>query len=130
LFLVAAGALAASINAAAGGGTLLSFPALLAVGLPPLSANATSAVALLPGFIGSVVGMRGELRAMRADLLAIAVPSLTGGAAGALLLLFLGGRAFALAVPALLLLSSALLLAQPLVARYLARRGPSRDRGP
>jgi uncharacterized protein len=127
LLLVGAGAVASSVNAAAGGGTLLSFPALLAAGLDPLAANATSAVGLLPGGFGSVFGLREDLRAQRSDATLVAAPSLLGGICGALLLLWMGGKAFAAVVPALLLGASALLMAQPLIARFLQREGPPRD---
>ena len=126
LLLAGAGALAASVNAAAGGGTLLSFPALLAAGLTPLAANATSTVGLLPGSLGSVFGLRRELREQRSDVALVATASVIGGVAGAVLLLALGDKAFAVAVPGLLLASSALLLSQPLVARLLAGRGRPR----
>ena len=130
LLLVGAGAIAASVNVAAGGGTLLSFPALLAVGLDPLAANATSTVGLLPGSLGSVFGLRKELRDHPADSVAVAVPSLIGGVIGAVLLLVLGGKAFAAAVPALLIGASGLLLVQPLIARLVKREGPPRDQPP
>ena len=130
LLLFGAGALASAVNAAAGGGTLLSFPALLAAGLSPLAANATSTVGLLPGALGSVVAFRRELREDRADVIRIAVPSLAGGVLGAVLLLALGGRVFAAIVPALLIGASALILLQPILARLLARAGPPRDRHP
>lgn len=128
LLLLAAGALASSVNAAAGGGTLLSFPALLGAGLSPLAANATSTVGLLPGSFGSVFGLRGELREHPRDAITIALPSMLGGVLGAILLLVLGGKAFAAAVPALLIGASGLLLVQPLVARMLKREGPPRDK--
>ncbi|GAC1346375.1 MAG: sulfite exporter TauE/SafE family protein [Myxococcales bacterium] len=122
LWLVFAGFVASSVNAAAGGGTLLSFPSLLAIGLSPLAANATSMVALLPGSLASIWAYRGELRTLHGDALRILWPSLGGGILGAWLLVFLGERIFAAIVPALLLVSSAMLVAQPLVARWLRRR--------
>jgi uncharacterized membrane protein YfcA len=129
LLLAGAGAVAASVNAAAGGGTLLSFPALLAAGLTPLAANATSTVGLLPGSFSSVFGLRQELHAQRRDVALVALASTAGGVLGAILLLALGSKVFALAVPALLLIASGLLLLQPLLARFLAGRGPARARG-
>ncbi len=121
LLLVAAGAVAASVNAAAGGGTLLSFPALLAIGLSPLAANATSTVGLLPGGLGSTFGLRAELDDQRDDAFMVAVTSAIGGVLGAVLLLALGGAVFAAVVPMLLLVASGLLLLQPLVARLATR---------
>src|SRR5256885_3658729 len=102
LWLFFAGALAASVNAAAGGGTLLSFPSLLAAGLSPLAANATSTVGLLPGYLASVAGYRADTRDLRADLVRAVPPSLLGGALGGYLLLSLGGAFFARIVPVLL----------------------------
>lgn len=122
LWLLLAGFVASSVNAAAGGGTLLSFPSLLAVGLSPLAANATSMVALLPGSLASIWAYRKELGTLHADALRILWPSLFGGVLGAWLLVALGERVFAAIVPALLLGSSALLVAQPLVARWLRLR--------
>ncbi|MBS2025377.1 MAG: sulfite exporter TauE/SafE family protein [Deltaproteobacteria bacterium] len=121
LWLVLAGALAASVNAAAGGGSLLSFPSLLAVGLSSIAANATSTVGLLPGGFGSVWAYRAELWRLRREALLVTVPSIAGGILGAWLLLHLGGAVFAQVVPALLTAAAALLALQPLVARWLGR---------
>ena len=122
LWLLLAGAIAASVNAAAGGGTLLSFPSLIALGLSPLAANATSTVGLLPGSIASVWAYRRELRALRGEGILILIPALIGGALGAVLLLQLGGRVFERVVPILLLFSAALLALQPVLNRMLQRR--------
>jgi uncharacterized membrane protein YfcA len=122
LWLFFAGALASSVNAAAGGGTLLSFPSLMAAGLSPLSANATSTVGLLPGYLASLAGYRREVSKLRADVVFATIPSLVGGALGAWLLLRLGSAVFAKVVPVLLVVSAGLLLAQPLVSRLLAHR--------
>jgi uncharacterized membrane protein YfcA len=122
LWLGLAGAVASSVNAAAGGGTLLSFPSLIAVGLSPLSANATSTVALLPGQLASLWAYRREIALARGDAAVIAVPGLVGGAAGAFLLLRLGNAVFEMVVPLLLLSAAALLLLQPVVSRWVARR--------
>jgi uncharacterized protein len=122
LFLLLAGAVAASINAAAGGGTLLSFPSLIASGLSPLTANATSTVGLLPGSIASVWAYRKDLLALKAEGLLILVPAIFGGALGAWILLKLGNSVFVKVVPLLLLFAAGLLAAQPLLARLLARK--------
>ena len=121
LLLFAAGLVASSVNAAAGGGTLLSFPALLAAGLSPLAASATSTVGLLAGYLSSAAEYRREVQKLRGEVLATVVPSVAGGALGAWLLLQLGGVFFARIVPALLIGASLLLLSQPLVARLLRR---------
>jgi uncharacterized membrane protein YfcA len=113
---------ASSVNAAAGGGTLLSFPALLAAGLPPIAANATSAVGLLTGYLASTAGYRDEMRQLRGEVAATLAPSILGGALGAWLLLHLGGAFFARIVPALLLGASFLLFLQPLVVRLVQQR--------
>lgn len=122
LWLFAAGLLASSVNAAAGGGTLLSFPALLAAGLSPIAANATSTVGLLCGYLTSLAGYRAHLRQLRGEVIFAVVPSLIGGALGAKLLLVLGPVFFARVVPGLLAGAALLLLAQPLLGMLLRRR--------
>jgi hypothetical protein len=122
LWLFFAGALASSVNAAAGGGTLLSFPSLMAAGLSPLSANATSTVGLLTGYIASLAGYRKEMRKLRGDVVSATVPSMIGGVLGAWLLVRLGSAVFARVVPALLVVAALLLLSQPFLARLLRRR--------
>jgi uncharacterized membrane protein YfcA len=112
-----AGLVASAVNAAAGGGTLLSFPALLGAGLSPLAANATSTVGLLTGYFASVAGYREDMKKLRGEVLATVVPSILGGVMGAWLLLKLGNQFFARIVPWLLVGSSLILLAQPLVQR-------------
>lgn len=125
------------VNAIAGGGTLLTFPALIAAGLSPLSANATSTVALLPGVLSSMIGYRGELTGARRWAALFALPSLVGGAIGAALLLHTPSAAFDRIVPWLVLGATALFLAQRPILRLvrgarvqlgddeLTRRAPS-----
>jgi len=115
--LFSAGFIASVVNAAAGGGTLLSFPALLGAGLSPLAANATSTVGLLTGYLASVAGYREDMKKLRGEVVAAVVPSLLGGILGAWLLLALGSKFFADIVPWLLIGSSLILLAQPAVQR-------------
>jgi uncharacterized membrane protein YfcA len=117
-----AGLVASAVNAAAGGGTLLSFPALLGAGLSPLAANATSTVGLLTGYLASVAGYRQDMRKLRGEVGATVVPSILGGALGAWLLLKLGSAFFARIVPWLLIGSSIVLLLQPL-AQKLSKSG-------
>jgi uncharacterized protein len=126
---VAAALLAGFVNAIAGGGTLLTFPALVAAGLSPLSANATSTVALLPGVLSSMHGYRGELTGARRWAVWFAVPSLVGGAAGAVLLLHTPPDAFDRIVPWLVLGATALFLSQRAVLRLVrgARPHPGDD---
>jgi uncharacterized membrane protein YfcA len=121
------GALAALVagimNSVAGGGTLLTFPALIAAGLTPLSANATSTVALLPAALSSMHGYRRELSGARRWAIALAIPSLIGGSLGALLLLHTPGATFDRIVPWLVLGATGLFLVQRPLLRYV--RGPS-----
>src|SRR5271156_4031064 len=79
---------AGAINSVAGGGTLLTFPTLVWLGLNSVSANATSTVAIWPGSLGGMMGFRKELRTANSRMLALTAPSLLGGIAGALLLRF------------------------------------------
>ena len=105
------------MNAIAGGGTLLTFPALVAAGLSPLAANATSTVALVPGALTSMWGYRGELTGARRWAVALTIPSLLGGLLGAWLLLHTPGATFNDVVPWLVLGATALFVVQrPLLA--------------
>lgn len=111
LFVV--GAVASAVNAVAGGGTLLSFPVLVASGLPPLLANATNAVALWPGSLAGAVGFLPRLREARRRFLWLGPPTVFGALLGAWLLTRTNPRAFAVAVPILLGLATLLLALQP-----------------
>lgn len=123
LLVVGAGALAGAVNAVAGGGTLVSFPALLAVGLSPVTANITSSVGLLSGYAGGSLAYRRELEGQRGRAVRLMGAGVVGGVAGAVLLLLTPGDAFRTVVPYLLLLASALLAVQPRVAKALTARG-------
>ncbi len=95
------------LNTIAGGGTFLTFPALVFVGVPPVMANATSAVAVFPGYLGGALGFRQELRSFeRRQLLRLTLTTLAGGALGSGLLLVSSNRAFSLVVPFLLLMAT------------------------
>ncbi len=118
LAAVAAGA----INALAGGGTLLTFPVLTALGLPAVGANITNTIAIAPGHLGATLAQKRELLGQRTRLLCLVPAGLTGGLAGALLLLFTSEKAFRQLVPFLILLASALLAVQEPLRRALARR--------
>lgn len=125
-FLLATGlaaAIGAMMNAVAGGGTLVTFPALVALGVPPIAANATSTVALWPGTMASMWGYRRELSGARRWAIAFAIPSLVGGVAGALLLLVTPERKFAAIVPWLILGATALFIAQQPLMDWLKARG-------
>jgi uncharacterized protein len=117
-----AGLLAGGINAIAGGGTLITFPALLAAGLPPVTANITSSVGLLSGYLGGSVAYREELTGQRARVRELGVASVLGGIAGAVILLVTPADAFKAVVPYLVLMSSGLLAVQPALARRVAAR--------
>jgi uncharacterized membrane protein YfcA len=124
--LLAAAALAAgAVNAVAGGGSLLSFPALLAVGYPSLTANITNSVALLPGYAGGSLGYRRELAGQGDRIKTLGATSVTGAVLGAWLLVISSQRLFDRVVPFLILLGCALLAVQEPVARLVRRRGGS-----
>ncbi len=112
---------AGAINAAAGGGTLITFPAMLAAGMSPLAANMTSSIGLLLGTVGGAWSYRAELRRQRRRFLANAPFAAVGGAIGAVLLLLTPSDAFTAIVPGLVLAAAVLFAAQPLVARQLGR---------
>jgi len=117
--IVVIAALGGMVNSIAGGGTLLTFPAIVALGVPPLIANATSTVALWPGALSSMWGYRERLRGMRQWATIFAVPSVTGGVLGAWLLLATPAKRFTLIVPWLVLGATVLFAAQGPVLRRL-----------
>ena len=128
LALVAlAAAVGAAMNAVAGGGTLVTFPALVALGVPPVTANATSTVALWPGTMTSMWGYRAELRGARRWAIALAVPSLVGGVIGAILLLVTPEKRFEQIVPWLILGATALFMLQAPLLRRLREASPQRS---
>ncbi len=129
--LVLAGGLAAgTVNAIIGSGTLITFPLLLAAGLPPVVANVTNTVGLVPGSLTAVAAYRDVLAEHRRPSARLAACSLAGSLAGAALLLTLPEDAFALAAPVLVLAALVLVVVQPRLARALAaRRRPAARRG-
>ena len=110
---------AGAINSVAGGGTLVSFPALIWLGLPSIIANATSTVAIWPGSLGGMLGFRRELQGMEPKMYALIVPSLIGGIAGAMLLRLTPTSLFDRLVPLLILFATCLFMAQDAVQRLL-----------
>nr|WP_269799582.1 sulfite exporter TauE/SafE family protein [Geodermatophilus chilensis] len=118
--------LAGGVNAVAGGGSLISFPALLAAGYPAVTANVTNTVALFPGYAGSVAGGRPELEGQGARVRAVGVTSIVGAVAGSVLLLTTSSEVFRAVVPFLILLACALLMLQPRLARLVQRGTGSR----
>jgi uncharacterized protein len=127
--LAGAAVAAGAVNAVAGGGSLLSFPAALAFGLPPLVANATNAVALSPGSIASAFGYRRELSRDRAALRVLLPPAFAGGLVGSVLLLVTPPIVFDTIVPLLVLFATALLLYQNLRGRPGPPRASSEAAG-
>ncbi len=124
MFLLLAGLVAGGVNAVAGGGSLLVFPALLAVGFPPLAANVTNSVAQWPGYVGIVAGARQELAGQRRRILMTSAVAVGGSAVGCVLLLTLPGAVFDTVVPVLVLLASALMAASPQIKRWIGTPGP------
>lgn len=105
------------MNAVAGGGSLISFPALLAAGYPSVTANVTNQVAVLPGYVGGSVAYREELRGQGRRAGALSLTSVVGAVLGALALVLAPASVFEWIVPFLVLFSCALLAAQPAIAR-------------
>lgn len=116
-----AAVLAGGINAMAGGGTLIAFPILLALGLPPVTANATCTVGLLPGSLGSVVGYRSELKTLKKRYLWLLLPAMIGGGAGGWLLRTTPHDVFAPLIPFLILFATVLFVAQEPLQNFLKR---------
>jgi uncharacterized protein len=126
--LAAAAFVAGVMNSVAGGGTLLTFPALMSIGVPATIANATSTIALLPGSLAGSWGYRKELRAVRKFALLLLPVSLVGGIGGAFLLVWYPDEFKAL-VPWLILAGAVLFLIQPLVSRFLKKHDPNEPVG-
>ena len=124
LVLSIAGFAAGALNAVAGGGTFLSFPALVWAGVPPIAANATATFAALPGYVGSAWGFRRDLAAQGPlSIRAIIALSIAGGFVGALLLLVTSQETFSAIVPWLLLLATVVFAAGPLILRRVTAGG-------
>ncbi len=128
--LAAAALIAGAVNAVAGGGSLISFPALLAVGYPALTANVTNSVALTPGYLGGTVGYRRELVGQRARVVALGATSATGAVLGAVLLLVSSAELFERIVPFLIFLACGLLAVQKRLARLVQGRRVADGRQP
>jgi uncharacterized protein len=113
--------LAGGINSIAGGGSLILFPTLVALGLSPVPANVTNSVSQWPGYIGGVFGFRAEYAGQRPRLIRFGVVAVLGGVVGSVLLLTTPSSAFDVVVPILVLLASLLLAVQPLLTKRLRR---------
>jgi len=119
IVIVVAALLAGTINAIAGGGTLLTFPALVWIGVNPVMANATNSFALWPGSFAAMVGFRRDLAKIRRWLLLLTIPALAGGGAGAVLLMHTSTKTFTRLVPFLILGATLLLAVQEVITRRL-----------
>jgi uncharacterized protein len=126
LALAGAGLVAGTASAMAGGASILTFPVLLAMGVPPLTANVTNTVGLTPTVIGTALGALPELRPQRDRLTALAPPAVGGAIAGAVLLLTTPSDIFEAIVPALIAGSCLLMLLQPWLVRHTLRGGRRR----
>jgi uncharacterized membrane protein YfcA len=123
LCIAGVGAVAAgAVNALAGGGTLITFPLLTALGLPPVAANVTNTLALGPGYLGGVLAQSADLRGQKSRFRQLLPSAAVGGVVGGLLLLNTGERVFNMLVPFLLLLASLLLATQGKLRRCLQQR--------
>jgi uncharacterized protein len=127
--VASAGVAAGAVNTIAGAGSLLTFPVLLAVGLPPLSANVTNDIGVIPGNLSGAIGFRRELRGQAPRLARLVPLAAAGSIVGAVLLLAFSSRVFEVVAPILLLVASAVTAAQPRLARWV-QRSNTRGHGP
>jgi len=125
--VAAAGTAAGASNALAGAGSLITFPTLVALGVPPLSANVTSTIGLVPGAAGGAIGYADLLGEQRRRVARLAVPTLLGAAAGTALLLLTSNDTFEAIVPALVAGSCLLLLFQPRLTARISQAGDERS---
>ncbi len=124
LAIAAAGVAAGTINTVVGSGTLVTFPVLLAVGYPPVVANVSNTIGLVPGSISGALGYRRELAGQRRRAARFGAASVLGGITGAVLLLTLPASAFDAIVPAFIAAALVLIVLQPRLSRRLAERRP------
>ncbi|CCK25481.1 integral membrane protein [Streptomyces davaonensis JCM 4913] len=128
LAVLAAGLAAGAVNAVVGSGTLISFPVLLATGLPPVTATVSNALGLIPGSIGGALGYREELRGRGRRVALWSVGAACGALVGASLLLALPAEVFETVVPVLVGVALVLVAGQPLIRGRLQRRRARKDR--
>ena len=126
VLITLAGVAAGTINTVVGSGTLITFPTLLAFGVPPVTANVSNNVGLVLGNVSGVVGYRRELAGQRSRVIRLGAASLLGGVVGALLLLRLPSSAFDAIVPALIGLGVLLVIFGPRIQRVVAARAQAR----
>jgi uncharacterized membrane protein YfcA len=127
--ILVAGVAAGTINAVVGSGTLITFPVLLAVGYPPVVANVSNTVGLVPGSITGAIGYREELAGQGGRALRLGCASLAGGVTGAVLLLELPESAFEAIVPVFIAIALVLIVFQPRLSRRLGRERPAGHHG-
>ena len=130
LAIFGAGIAAGTINTVVGSGTLITFPTLLAFGYPPVLANVSNNVGLVPGVASGVYGYRAELTGQRRRVIRLGSASVCGGLAGAILLLVLPAEAFKAIVPALIGVALVLVVAQPWLSKWVAARQQAREGAP
>jgi uncharacterized protein len=124
--ILLAGAAAGTLNTIVGSGSLITFPVLLALGFPPVVANVSNTIGLVPGGASAVIGYRKELAGQRTRAIRFGVFAALGGLTGATLLLALPPGAFTSVVPFLILLACLLVVVQPRLTRFLARHREAR----
>ena len=122
LLVVAVGLFAGTINTIVGAGSLVTFPTLLAIGYPPVTANVSNTIGLVFGSMSGAIGYRRELGGQRHRATVLGTASLTGGITGAVLLLTLPSSVFDAVVPVLIVLACALVVVQPRLSRFVAER--------
>jgi uncharacterized protein len=127
LAVAAAGAGAGAANSIAGGGALITFPTMVALGLPPLAANVTNTVGIVPASVGGAIGYADLLREQRERFARLLAPLLLGAAAGSAALLLTSNDAFEAIVPVLIAASCLLLLLQPRLTPRIAHAGNERS---
>jgi hypothetical protein len=121
-FAFGAALAAGFVNAIAGGGTLISFPALVAIGIPPVAANITNTIALCPGYFGGITAQRKDLLTQKQRLYKILPVGVAGGIAGGLLLLNTSENSFRTLIPYLILVATLLLAFQPMLKKFVEAR--------
>jgi len=124
--ILLAGVAAGTINTVVGSGTLITFPTLLALGVPPVTANVSNTVGLVPGSLSGSIGYRRELVGQRRRVLILSTASLIGGTAGAVLLLVLPSEAFDTIVPLLIGIGVLLVVLGPAISKRVAKRAEAR----
>jgi uncharacterized protein len=122
LAILGVGLAAGAVNAVVGSGSLITFPTLLAFGFPPIVANVSNNVGLVPGNVSGAVGYRRELTGQRTRLIRLGVIAAAGSAAGAAALLSLPSSSFRVIVPVLILIACALVVVQPWLSRMITAR--------